>query len=334
MTYWQVAAGARGRDYSDLFFDYGIMCVGGEKQINFLKEVDVGDKVVLKRGVSEILGVGVVQEKSQPDEEWLGDFDGWTLSEYAKVVWHRLPKPLPVGKKHTIKKGLAQWTIKRVYDSQIQKETDNIISSQPAISNYLPRPDLSGIRELKDKKIIKFLINNGFRPANAEVLTNTFNRIRLLAKFYYKKCDWEQVREHETRTFLVMPLLFALGYSEQQIKIELPAGDRKRIDIAIFDGPYYGWEDDVAKCKLIIETKGFSFGLDNVEEQAIAYAKSFPKCEKVVVTNGFCYKVYPREKEKFCEKPSAVMNLLKPKDKHPLYMQSEGALTVFKELLP
>ena len=133
MTYWQVAAGAKGRDYSGLFFDYGIMCVGGDKKINLLREVDIGDKVVLKRGVSEILGAGTVKAKSTEDEEWLGDFDGWTLSEYAEVVWHRLPKPLPVGKKHAIKKGLAQGTIKRVTNPQIQKETENIISSQPAI---------------------------------------------------------------------------------------------------------------------------------------------------------------------------------------------------------
>jgi len=331
MTYWQVAAGAKGRDYSNIFFEYGIMCVGGEKQIRTLGEVKEGDIVILKRGRSEILGAGKIIERdgivNAENEEWLGDFDGWNLKAYANVEWYRLRKPIPASS------GLGIGTIMKAADSDIQRKADNIIANDPQVG-YKPKPNLDDISPLKDKEIIEFLVSEGFRPRNAEELTNTFNRIRLLANFYYHKCRWEEVREHETRTFLIMPLLFALGWSEQLLKIELGIGGRKRVDIAAFSKPFLGWNDERKSCKLIIESKGFSIGLDTVKEQAIAYAEAFPTCKKVIVSNGFCYKAFHKEGDTFSTTPIAYMNLLKPTNKHPLYPNSKGTFEVFKLLLP
>jgi len=39
------------------------------------------------------------------------------------------------------------------------------------------------------------------------------------------------IREHETRTFLVIPLLLALGWAEQQLKIEMPAAGAESISL-------------------------------------------------------------------------------------------------------
>jgi hypothetical protein len=332
MNYWQVAAGAEGRDYAYLFFDYGIMCVGGDQYEKRIKEVKKDDIVVLKGGRREILGAGIIQEKDEKinhiDEDWLGDFEGWNLKDYVYVEWHRPKEPIEVSE------GLTIGTLFRMYDETTKKIAHEIIDTYPKIIPK-PKPDLSQIKKIDDNSIINYLIKQGLRPRNAEELTNTFNTIRLLVNFYYEECNWDEVREHETRTFLIMPLLFALGWSEQKLKLELPTGERRRIDIACFNKPFIETLDEEKKnCILLIESKGFSQGLDTARAQAVEYAKAFPNCDKIIVSNGFCYKAFCKDGPEFSTMPSAYMNLRNPKDKHPLYPESKGTLEIFKMLLP
>jgi hypothetical protein len=141
------------------------------------------------------------------------------------------------------------------------------------------------------------------------------------------------VREHETCTFLVVPLLLALGWAEQQMKIELHCSQGK-IDIACFPRPYRCKKKE---CVLLIETKDFGSGLDYAPEQVRRYAVGFPACQVLVVTNGWCYKTFHRVKRAgpFDERPSAYMNLLKPRDRYPPDPQNTmGARQVMKSLLP
>jgi hypothetical protein len=189
-------------------------------------------------------------------------------------------------------------------------------------------------REIQDREILKFLIKEGLRPSSADDLTNTVSRIRLLAEYYYHHCNWEDIREHETRTFLVVPLLLALGWAEQQIKIELPCSVGK-IDIACFRKSYRP-ERKNDDCVAIIETKGFSSGLRYVQKQAKAYSKDFPNCKVVIVTNGYCYKSYLRDDTgQFQTNPWAYINLLKPKDRYSIDPENvRGALDAIKWLLP
>ena len=127
-------------------------------------------------------------------------------------------------------------------------------------------------------------------------------------------------------------MLVTLGWAEQQIKIELPslAG---RVDIACFAKPY---KNDNDNCQLLIETKDFSSGLDYAPNQAKGYTKSFPSCKVVMVTNGYCYKTYIRDKNgSFTTKPSAYLNLIKPRNKYPIDPENVGgALEVLRYLLP
>jgi hypothetical protein len=162
MTTWIVSAGDRGRDYADYFFRFGVAFVGGDGQREYMKQVAVGDTILLKRGLSEFLAAG-------------------------KVV-----------------------------------ERDGAVSGDD--------------------------------------LTEAIRRIRLLADYYYFSGRWDDIREHETRTFLVVPLLLALGWAEQQLKIEFPVKGVGRVDIACFTGPFLQCEDD--DVVVLIETKGFPFRLD------------------------------------------------------------------------
>ena len=329
-NYWQIAAGSWGRDYSNRFLEFGMAFVGGSKQIATMEQVEQGDIVVLKQGTQKILAAGIVTQRDSKhrgcaDKEWLRDFDGWDLQAYCYVDWKKPVQPVST-------EGLTRWTIQRLHQQKHKNLAKNILntgSDVPIISE--PKET----RQIEDIEILKFLIKEGLRPSSADELTNTFSRIRLLADYYYHHCDWKDIREHETRTFLVVPLLLALGWAEQQIKIELPCSVGK-IDIACFSKSYSS-EGKNEECVAIIETKDFSSGLDYVQKQAKAYSKDFPNCKVIIVTNGYCYKNYLREggTGQFQTNPSAYINLLKPKERYPIDPENVGgALDAIKWLLP
>jgi len=330
VEYWQIASGSSGRDYTADFLRFGMAFVGGERQRRIMKEVKPGDRVILKSGKS-IAAVGVVEERDgiyrgDGDKEWLTDFDGWDLSAYCFVEWHRMTSPIPTPE-------LTRATIQRVHRQNVIDQVEQALSALPALAPTDPEPSLT--TEVSEGKILEHLIRQGLRVGAAEELTIAFRRIRLLAQYYYDKQDeWEDVGEYETRTFLVIPLLLALGWAEQHIKIELRTGrGRRKADIACFAEPYTKKTKDPV---MLIETKGFSQGLDPARDQAKQYAEHFPKCRLVVVTNGYCYKTFERDAQReYSERPSAYLNLLRPRDRYPLDPERvDGCLEALRLLLP
>lgn len=328
MKYWQIACGSLGRYYADHFIRFGMAFVGGREHIATMAKVNVGDRVLMKRGTSKIIAAGEVVERTgkhrgQADKDWLRDFDGWDLQAYCYVDWHVPSTPVGV-------KGLTRHTIQNVGKQHLKDVTDEVISNNPVRKDIDAEPEPTC--SVKDTEIIRYLINQGLRPGAAEDLTSTFNRIRLLAN-YYRGRRWEDIREHETRTFLVMPLLLALGWAEQQIKIELPVKNIGRADVACFSKPFHRSNEE---CVLIVETKGFSQGLDYTRKQAQGYAKQFPNCRVLLGSNGYCYKAWTRQDDgTFANKPSAYLNLLDPQDKYPLDPDNgKGCLEVLRLLLP
>lgn len=323
-NYWQVAAGSVGRDYSDEFIKYGLAFVGGSKQEATMDFVQLGDYMVLKRGLSEIRAVGVVVNrggiyKGNGDKNWLLDVDGWGLPAYCYVDWHVPPTPISV-------KGLTRATIQMTWDPVIITAADMCLKSV-SVRPIEPEPKMPD--QVEDEEIIEFLIGKGLRIADAEELTTTFRRIRRLARYYRETVNWEDVREHETRTFLIVPLLLALGWPEQSIKIEqpLPGG---RVDLALFNDPY---KCDPENAVVLIETKGFAQGLFYAPGQVLSYAKHFPKCRVIFVSNGYCYKAYEDTGTGFSSVPSAYLNILDPRDAYPLNPMIPGALELLRLLL-
>jgi hypothetical protein len=329
MPYWQIAAGSLGRDYSDRFLRHGLAFVGGESQCKAMDEVRPGDIVILKRGMTQILAVGQVVDRdgrchSRGDKEWLRDFDGWDLEAWCNVDWHIPDQPI-------ITTGLTRTTIQRVNQPHLTKIADQAIATIQKRTQYESEPVPTTEIGLDD--LIGHLIDFGLRPGAAEELIHALRRIRLLAQFYLNR-DWSLTNEHDARTFLVIPLLIALGWAEQRMKVELAVPGVGRADIGCFRQPVSGRDDN---CIVLIETKALDQGLDYALEQAHQYAKSFPTCEVVLVTNGYCYKAFRRESDKvsFAIQPTAYLNLIKPRDRYPLDPeQVGGAIEVLKLLLP
>jgi hypothetical protein len=325
-TYWQIAAGSAGRNYIDAFIKFGMAFVGGDVQIATMQEVKKGDVVAIKNGMYQIVAAGEVVEREGKatgceDKSWLRDFDGWDLPAYCYVDWHVPDKPMTTD-------GLTRATIQKLHQDKHKKIVDDLLLLP--IHSCDPEPAETNL--ITDDRLLDYLIAEGLRTSSADELTNTLRRIRLLAHYYYSKCWWEDIREHETRTFLVIPLLLALGWSEQQLKIELPCSKGK-VDIACFSGAYKRKSEE---CVLIVETKDFSSGLNYAPDQAHRYAEEFPSCKGVLVTNGYCYKAYVRRDDgSFSTTPSAYLNLLHPRNKYPLDPTNvDGALGVLGWLLP
>ena len=327
MKYWQIAAGSEGREYSRYFLQYGMAFVGGDTNIAALEQVRVGDVIVLKRGLYEIVAAGNVVARDgvfqgNGDKDWLYDFDGWSLDAWCHVDWHVPQHGVPTD-------GLTRATIQRLRQPRHQDIANDLITNLPA---FPIADEPVSQQEVDDEEILDFLISEGLRPSAADEITNTLRKVRLLAKYYYHNCDWRAIREHETRTFLVIPFLLALGWTEQRLKIELPCGNG-RIDIACFERPYAAAPKE---CVLIVETKDFASGLDYAPGQGQGYAADFPGCRVVVVTNGYCYKSYLRNDDgTFTTCPDAYLNLLNPKQRYPLDpLAVDGAKRLLKWLLP
>ena len=333
MNYWQIAAGSEGRDYSEDFLRFGMAFVGGDTQRAAMKDVSEGDCILLKRGKTQLLAAGTVVRRNgvfsgDGDKQWLADFDGWGLHGYCYVDWHVPSKPRSVS-------GFTRNTIQNVWQTPLRRAADDLLKHCPT---HTLEPEPPVVEPLADGEILDFLITEGLRPSAAEDLTSAFRRIRLLAKYYSDNCDPHDIREHETRTFLIMPLLLALGWSEQQIKIELALKGVGRIDVACFKRSYVRdnkGEPNNRDCVLIIETKGFAQGLSFTHAQAKTYASKFPSCKAVVVSNGYCYKTYKKDSQgTFSDYPSAYLNLLGPKKRYPIDPKRvDGGLAVLKLLL-
>ncbi|MBK9273029.1 MAG: type I restriction enzyme HsdR N-terminal domain-containing protein [Flavobacteriales bacterium] len=327
IQYWQVAAGDAGRDYAKEFIRYGVAFVGGTAFERMMKEeVKVGHRILIKKGKGTIHAAGAVvaregRHNGHGDKAWMRDLDGWDLPAYCYVDWHVPPAPMPAPE------GLAISTLSRVGVPALVALCDSIIHDHP-IRPHEPEPEPG--KELEDEQLIDQLIIHGLSIGSAEGLSDALRRIRRLVNYYYHNEHWRDVREHETRTFLVVPLLLSLGWPEQCIKIEEPVKGG-RMDLALYDKPYFHTD---ARCQVIIETKGFSEGLQYASDQASAYAEHHPDCRTILVTNGFCYKAHRRKTDGYrTSVPDAYLNLRDPRDRHALYPDAGGALEVLKMLL-
>lgn len=341
-TYWAIAAGSSGRDYSDLFLKFGMAFCGDKKQV---AKINVGDTVILKQrkmGKTGISAAGKVVQRDgkhgfdegkvslDKDKEWLLDVDGWSLPAWCYVDWRVLD-----GDENDSVPGLApRGTISRAKHPNPQKVADKILATgRPPKETEHKGPEETKLVAVQE--LLETLCREGLIKLPADELQKKVDHIRQLAEYYSENYPWNaNIPEHEARTFLVVPLLLALGWSEQQIKIELA-----NVDIACFSRPYEKWKESRENCVAVIETKKYASGLDDAQPQARRYSDKFPNCKALITTNGYCYKIYLKDEKGSFSKdpydPSAYINLLNPRDKYPLNpKEGNGALDAIKCLLP
>ena len=141
MNYWQIATGSDGRDYSKEFLRFGMAFVGngGKEGARMKNEVQLGDIILVRHGLSKVVAVGKVVKreekfKGNDDKDWLKDFDGWDLSAYCYVDWH-----IPQNPDDKVD-GLSPGTIKKVDQKNLRDFMEDIIQKYPSVAKFEPEP--------------------------------------------------------------------------------------------------------------------------------------------------------------------------------------------------
>ena len=290
---WQIGTGDDTRMYHDVFIKYGVAFVGpGDPGIEgdpetalfyknnpkvknwgaVLKQVKVGDWMIARKGKSTIVALGKVVS-GYNHSEFFGDVEGWCLQHYVRVEWYRAniaSNRLEIGSN-----SLSQSTLQRCASKIVLNKIYNcdfVLAPEPT---RIEQVELIQISELVNE-----LIERGIRIQDSENIGVTLARIIRLAQYY--EANDGSAPEAEIVSFLVVPFLIAIGWSEQKIKMEY-----NRIDIALFTESFKG--NYLATPNIIIEAKKIENGLAFTDKQIDGYSKLFPRCKKFVATNGYRY---------------------------------------------
>jgi len=301
---WQIAAGESGRYYDQLFLDHDIMFLGpgrfGEFSITYanavsrsdyrcLKDfrdgIQTGDVVLLRKG-RQVRAIGLAVAGYQFFEQ-LDDIYGWDLQHLRRVRWQPQLESALVG----LQFGAARMpTLTRVLQESLRAAIEPLISQ--CVSQYpqdlLPLPP-APTTPLSWDEVKQELYLRGLRYDAAEKTVGVLQHIARLSEWYADNCrPLSRPTEHEVVAHMVIPLLIALGWSEQQLAVEW-----QHIDLAAF----WGMPPATANCVLVCEVKGRGRGLQDVIDQADRYVKErkLTGCRRVLVTDGTCYYLYDRD---------------------------------------
>lgn len=339
MKYFQVQAGDTSRNYSQVMFDFGVVIVGpGDKgslrenipayrddkdmrkewpKMMWMLEASEGDRVVLIHGQSKILAVGEVVSKDGHiihHSQTFSDVDGWWLQHFLYVNWKKIELKLEG-------RPLTRSTAQRLHLPWVIAKIENAWKSAEPITVKYKVTD-EPVKIIEDKDILMALIDAGLKISDAETVVVTLRQVNLLADWYRQKPE-KNPSEHELRSFIVVPLLNALGWSHQKMAIEY-----QKIDLLLFKDP------ERKRPHLLIETKIVGTGSENVKQQVKGYLDNksalLGSIERYIITDGITYWLY----DAVSHKPLANMSLRTRYDKNPAYPDIEGFIYFIKQLLP
>jgi hypothetical protein len=310
---WQMAAGEAGRFYSDIFLKHDVMFLGpgyygpydpktyrnavaegweGSGIIaniaSFHDNVQPGQIVLMREG-HYIKAIGVIAEGNYEWSETFDDIYGWELQHTRRVIWQEhLNRDLELiqtkGALFGSRKQIPTFT--RVYDESILTPLQPLFSSfrtRPLKSLPDPLPAPMTIDEIGQELFARGLAND----AVVKVIASIERQRRLLSWYQRFGSDSARPTEHEVVAHTVLPLLLALGWSEQLLAVEW-----RKIDLAAF----WGTPTTEKNCVLVCEAKTRNHGLQGVREQAFNYIKDFKlnACQKVLLTDGGRFYLYTR----------------------------------------
>lgn len=308
---WQMAAGEEGRFYSDLFLKHDVMFLGPgdfgayEPEVyrhavqngaatkgivdniaSFHDNVKPGEIVLMRNGL-KVVAIGIVADTGYEWNEAFDDVYGWDLQHARRVIWQehlndeilRIQKTTPLfGSRKQMQ------TFTRVHDEPILKQLRPLFSqfkTRDLKSLPLPLPKPLTLDEVGQQLFTRGVAND----AVEKVIRAIERQRRLLG--WYKKVGKESSRptEHEVVAHTVLPLLLALGWSEQLLAIEW-----KKIDLAAF------WKTptQAENCVMVCEAKTRGHGLQDVKEQAFDYVNriKLTACRTVLLTDGGRFYLY------------------------------------------
>jgi len=340
---WQIAAGESGRFYHNIFLKYDIMFMGpgdpGEyeqntyqKEVdlknitankkgqlkNFSKSIKTGDIILLRKGY-EVKSIGIIPDGNENGYNWDPTFDdiyGWDLQHTRRVIWQ--DQDSFVNQLQNIQSKKALFADRKqipafsgVDDPKIREPIKELIAQcqnreLKSLPGYLPEP-------LSIDQIGEELFAKGLPNESVEKVLIAIKRQRRMSRWYAEQgAKSGRPTEHEIVAHMILPLLLALGWSEQLIAIEW-----NKIDLALFNST----PTKPDSCVLVCEAKGLWQGLQNAREQAIDYVENgkagkLEKCKKIMLTNGLRIYIYENDGKNWQENPCGYFNVDKIRTNH------------------
>jgi hypothetical protein len=321
---WQVGAGDTDRNYGDLCCKYDVMIVGPGDAGVFSDEIyadfgdiknsirrfygaERGDIVLLRIGTGLVLAAGEIADDGPEWLEAFGDVDGWDLQHTRRVRWianseHQFP---------TTTFGTRARTFAGVNSPALLEWLGGLKVAKDLATRDLaplPRPG----KRLDVKELAGRLFIEGLGSEYVDRLSSRLDSIQRVAEWYQNKLKRPESRpsESETICYLVVPLLFSLGWSEQTCAIEW-----KHVDVALFER--MPSNDSTLSC--VVEAKLLGRSVFNPYGQALEYARQpeRKKCNRLIVTDGIRYVIHRQQGKDF--KVEAYLNILQMRDGYELF---------------
>ena len=321
---WQVGAGDTNRNYGDVCLKHDVMIVGPgnlgpyteelyagygdiKNSIRRFYEADRGDIVLLRIGTGQVLAVGELADNQPQCLEVFGDVDGWTLQHTRRVKW--LENSDRVFPKTTF--GTRARTFAHVNSDSIHKWLNGLKVGPRANSRPLAKLPKAGER-LDTLELARRLFIEGLGSEYVDRLTSELGSIQRVAAWYKNESKKPENRpsESETICYLVIPLLFSLGWSEQTCAIEW-----KKVDVALFER--MPSNDSTLSC--VVEAKLLGRSVFNPTNQARNYAKHTGRksCKRLIVTDGIRYAFHRFDGVDF--RRVAYLNILEMRDSYEIF---------------
>ena len=311
---WQMAAGKEGRFYDDLFLKHDVMFLGPgsfgpyveDKYRREVKEgsaksgivaniasfhdnVQPGQFVLMRTGL-HVKAIGVVADAQYEWNKTFDDVYGWTLQHTRRVIWQEY-----------LNADIEQIQAKSpLFGSRKQIPTFTRVNDESVLARVQPLFPLIKQRPLKQlpaslpdpltlDQVGQQLFARGVANDAVVKVIGAIKRQRRLLHWYAKFGEKsKRPSEHEVVAHIVLPLLLALGWSEQLLGVEW-----KKIDLAAF------WETPTTEknCVLVCEAKKRDHGLQDVRKQAFAYVSKLKlnACRMVLLTEGGRFYLFRRE---------------------------------------
>lgn len=352
---WQIASGDTGRDYSGLFLQHDLMFMGpgqvGEYEDerygdavargeitsknkarmvrSFVQDVTPGDLVLLRKG-HRVVAIGLVADEEGGRQGYryddtFSDIFGWDLQHTRRVVWQEQLQ----GELNAIQRGgdlFQSYKQQPTFTRVRQQDTLDRIASlirrcvdRPLRPRPEPLPPELSLEEVGQQLFSKGLANN----AVDNVLRAIERQRRLLSWYYAQGEISSRPDEHEVVAHMVLPLLLALGWSEQLLAVEW-----HKVDLAAF----WGTPTTPERCVLVCEAKHMGHGLQDVREQAIGYIGKLGLrgCGKILLTQGARFYVYEKVADEWPTEaePAGYINLERISENHITPMNTNAIDTL------
>ena len=323
---WQQAAGDTDRNYADICLKWDVILNGpgyagpwpGCKKtlqcdglsprkiadlLRFAEDVQDGDLVVLRLGTSEVFGVGEVVGGYEWHDEF-GDVDGWNLQHVRRVRWLWRYGDGP----QSFDAYALKWgdTTQRLDAGPVTEWVSSLHIPRNDhcrdLTALLPSADMP---EATVGQVSEYLFDQGVASNSIATLLDGIGELTRIAKWYQRS---SKPSEHETVAYLVVPLLRALGWTQQRMAIEW-----NYVDLALFERLPRG--DDALT--VVVEAKKMDASCLTAKSQAEDYASGKSSCHRLIVTDGLRYGVYVRHGDEY--RLYAYMNLTRLRHNYSIY---------------